>query len=88
MIPQGLILLAVVLPQEKKIVAILPRDAIPSIDAPVFVSAEEGDRFLSDDEPVIGVFDGETAKAYSAWQLDRHEVVNDRLGETPIAVTW
>ena len=37
---------------------------------------------------IIGVvLDGE-ARAYSIWHLDRHEVVNDRLGETPIAATW
>jgi len=28
------------------------------------------------------------AKAYSTWHLDRHEVVNDYIGETAIAATW
>ena len=28
------------------------------------------------------------ARAYSAWHLDHHEIVNDRIGKTAIAVTW
>jgi hypothetical protein len=34
------------------------------------------------------VFDGTVAKAYSLWQLDHHEIVNDTLGDVPIATTW
>ncbi len=72
----------------QKIVQVVQKDAIPAIDDPKFVSAEEGDKFLSNNELVIGLFDGETAKAYSAWILDGHEIVNDRLGDIPVAVTW
>jgi len=71
-----------------RIHVLLPKDAIPAVDEPDLVSAEEADRFLKDDEPVLGVFDGTQARAYSAWQLDRHEIVNDRLGQLPIAATW
>ena len=41
------------------------------------------------DEPVLGVVgqDG-TAVAYSAWQLDGHEIVNDVVDGVPIAATW
>jgi len=43
---------------------------------------------MAPDEPVLGVsLDGE-AKAYSLWQLDSHEIVNDSLAGTAIAVTW
>ncbi len=68
---------------------LLPPDGIPSIDAPTFVSAEEGDGFLKPEEMVLGVVgqDG-TAKCYSAWQLDGHEIVNDVLDGDPIAATW
>ena len=65
----------------------LPRDAIPAIDDPVFVKGA-GARFMRPDEYVIGITDGRTAKAYSAWHLNGHEIVNDRLGDRPIAVTW
>ena len=66
---------------------VLEPDAIPSIDDPRFVPAAQA-TFLEEDEPVLGVFDGKIAKAYSVWQLDHHEIVNDTLGETPIAATW
>ncbi len=67
---------------------VLDFDAIPSIDEPIFVTAGEGDNFLQENEMVIGVVAGSDAKAYSTWQLDHHEIVNDVIGETPIAATW
>jgi len=81
-------------PKEERVgdgylIQVLRPGAIPAIVAPEFVSREEGDKFMADREPVLGVFDGQVAKAYSLWHLDRHEVVNDAtpaLG--PIAVTW
>lgn len=68
---------------------VLPLDGIPAIDAPEFVAAAQAAAFMVDDEPVIGVVgvDG-TAKCYSAWHLDVHEIVNDTLDGNPIAVTW
>lgn len=68
------------------VVAVLSQDAIPSIDRPVFVQASAA--VMADDEFVIGVTDGSQAKAYSTWLLDGHEIVNDHIGQTPIAVTW
>lgn len=70
------------------IVAGLPYDAIPAIDNPVFVSRAEAERFMSNREPVLGVYDGKVAKAYPAWLLDGHEIVNDTVGKTPVAATW
>ena len=68
---------------------VLPKDAIPSIDAPTFVAADEADVWLDPEESVLGVVGADgTAKAYSAWQLDGHEIVNDELDGSAIAVTW
>ena len=69
-------------------ITVLPPDAIPAIDRPTFVSAREGDAFMRPEEKVLGIADGRTARAYSTWQLNHHEIVNDFLGEAPIAVTW
>lgn len=66
---------------------LLPPDAIPSIDDPRFVPASEAD-FMQPKEPVVGVVRNGIAKAYSIWHLDRHEIVNDRIGDDPVAVTW
>lgn len=65
---------------------ILPRGAIPAVDDPVFVRADQAD--IPDDAWVVGVFDGRTAKAYALTLLNEHEIVNDVLGDAPIATTW
>jgi len=70
------------------VIAVLPQEAIPAIDSPVFESADRARSFMRDEEIVIGVTDGTAAKAYSTWLLDSHEIVNDVIGSTPIAVTW
>ena len=81
--------------QEEKIdsgtlVSVLPADAIPAVTNPSFMTRAEAERLMEKDEPVLGLVDPGTgqAKAYSLWHLDRHEIVNDRLGRNPIAVTW
>jgi hypothetical protein len=70
------------------VIRVLSKDAIRAIDSPLFESAERAAAFMRDEELVIGVTDGKQAKAYSTWLLDNHEIVNDVIGSTPIAVTW
>ena len=64
-----------------------PRDAIPALFDPQFVPAREVP-FLPDDARVIVVEVGSDARAYPIDILDRHELVNDHAGGTPILVTW
>lgn len=64
-----------------------PKDGIPSIDDPKFwpVSEIKG---LEEHEPVLSVtVNGET-KAYPLRILTWHEIVNDTIGGTPVAVTY
>ena len=64
-----------------------PRDGIPAIDAPQFTRAEHVD-WLDEREPVIVVeVEGET-RAYPIHMLTWHEIVNDRIDATPVAVTF
>ena len=71
-----------------EIITLLPRDAIPAIDDPQFLSIEEADEAYDPDELIIGVaFNGE-ARAYSVPLLSNHEIVNDTVGGEKIAVTW
>ncbi|MBI2081747.1 MAG: DUF3179 domain-containing protein [candidate division NC10 bacterium] len=70
------------------IYTVLPVDAIPAIDDPRFVPAEEAAAFMKENEPVLGVTGGGIAKAFSLWLLNVHEIVNDEIGGTPVAVTW
>ncbi|MBI3014960.1 MAG: DUF3179 domain-containing protein [Candidatus Tectomicrobia bacterium] len=65
-----------------------PRDGIPSIDRPLFVSPEAAASWLSGAEPVIRLEVGREAKAYPLQILMWHEIVNDAIARTPVAVTF
>ena len=67
---------------------VLPLGAIPAIDDPEFVAGAAADAQMKPDEPVLGVVIGDTARAYSLWQLDSHELVNDSIEGAAIAATW
>lgn len=64
-----------------------PKDGIPSLDNPQFVSANRA-KELSDEDPVLGVVVGGIAKAYPIRILNWHEVVNDSIGKESIVVTY
>ncbi len=73
-------------PPPPGVTQLLPRGVLAAVDDPEFVSAEASG--LPDDAWVLGVvMDGE-ARAYDLTLLNRHEVVNDRIGETPYAAVW
>ena len=73
--------------QPERLDVVLPRDAIRCIDKPTFQSASTV-RSLDDQEPVLGLVGDHERRAYSTWQLDRHEIVNDVFEGMPVAVTW
>ncbi len=65
---------------------LIPRGRIASVDAPKFVTAKEAK--ISGDAWVLGVeIDGQ-ARAYSLNLLNRHEVVNDKIGGRTFAAVW
>lgn len=68
-------------------VALAP-DVIRAIDVPTFVSGAAADRQTARDEYVLGVRLRGIARAYPLGHLSAHEIVNDRFGDTPVAVTW
>lgn len=65
---------------------LVPRGRIAAVFAPEFVPAAEAE--LPDDAWVLGVAIEGRAKAYSLNLLNRHEVVNDRSGDTAYAAVW
>lgn len=65
-----------------------PRDGIPSLDEPSFVSAGEGGAWLEPQSPVMVVERGGETKAYPLAILMYHEIVNDEVGGVPVAVTY
>jgi hypothetical protein len=64
------------------------KDGIPAIDHPDFVSVSEANEWLADREPVIELELGGTARAYPLQILIWHEIVNDTVADTPVAVTF
>ena len=64
-----------------------PKDGIPAIDAPEFKPGAEVDD-IGPKEPVITVALDGVARAYPLRVLMWHEIVNDKIGETPVAVTF
>lgn len=66
----------------------VPRDGIPAIDDPSFIPRDEADEWLADGDVVFGVRQGNVVKAYPQRVLVYHEIVNDRLGDRPVAVTY
>ena len=65
-----------------------PKDGIPAIDRPRFESLAEAAEWLHDREPVVVVEIGAVARAYPLQILIWHEIVNDEVGGTPVAVTF
>ncbi len=64
-----------------------PKEGIPSIDRPVFVSAKKA-QFLESEDRVLGVlYKGET-KAYPIAILNWHEIVNDRYKGERVVVSF
>ena len=63
------------------------RDCIPSIDKPKFVSADDATHVTADSVVLAIAYNGEY-RAYPARILDHHEIVNDTIAGTPIAITW
>jgi hypothetical protein len=64
-----------------------PKDGIPSIDDPKFAEIRDS-QFVSDSDVVIGLEINGDARAYPLFILVWHEVVNDRVGDVPVAVTY
>ena len=71
-----------------RIITILSKDGIPSIDNPQFLDGEEADNQMLETERVIGVSINGDHRAYPLNMLSRHEIVNDTVGGVPVAVTW
>ncbi len=74
--------------------SIIARGAIAPIDHPTWTDHAGAAADMAPEEPVIVVSDaalggaGDDVRVYSTWYLEGHEIVNDHVAETPIAVTW
>jgi len=64
-----------------------PKDGIPAISNPRIVPASRA-TFLGDTSRVIGVTMNGESRAWPISVLNYHEIINDRLGGMPVAVTY
>ncbi|MES9970566.1 MAG: DUF3179 domain-containing protein [Candidatus Thiodiazotropha sp.] len=75
------------LPADKILPGGPPKDGIPSIDNPKFIPADKAD-FLASEDRVLGLAYNGQIKAYPIAIMNWHEIVNDRIGDQPIAITF
>ena len=65
-----------------------PKDGIPSIDNPKFVSITEASKSLNDSEPGIALDINGTTRFYPFQILVWHEIVNDTINGQRVLVTY
>lgn len=64
-----------------------PKDGIPALTDPAFIAAQDDTRLVGREPVITAVIAGE-ARAYPLRYLTWHEIVNDRFGDVPVAVTF
>ena len=65
-----------------------PRDGIPALTDPAFVSQFEAASYMKDDDVVISVTHDNETRAYPFRILNWHEIVNDQIGDLNFAATY
>jgi len=65
-----------------------PKDGIPSIDQPKYTTAKEADEWLLPNDIVFGMQEGDFIAAYPQRILVWHEIVNERVAERLISITY
>lgn len=65
-----------------------PKDGIPSIDNPQFVSVSEADDWIQDNELVLGLNYNSVQKVYPLQILVWHEIVNDWVNGEAVLITY
>jgi len=65
-----------------------PKDGIPSIDGPQFISTKDADEFLDDDSIGLGLSLNGEIRFYPYQILVWHEIVNDNIAGDRVLVTY
>ncbi|MBZ9731525.1 DUF3179 domain-containing protein [Salegentibacter sp. JZCK2] len=63
-----------------------PKDGIPAIDDPKFLSSSKAS--LSNNDRILGVYENGIAKAYPIAIMNYHEIVNDDFEEKAVVITY
>ncbi len=65
-----------------------PKDGIPSIDNPKFVTLDEADQWIEDNELVLGITHKGINRVYPLQIMVWHEIVNDIIAGDPLLITY
>ena len=65
-----------------------PRDAIPAIFGPLYLTIDEANDVYEPEIPVVQVRLGDDARAFPLGILIWHEIVNDTINGQPVAITF
>ena len=66
----------------------VPKDGIPSIDKPKFVSLAEADQWIADNELVLALLYKGEERVYPLQIMVFHEIVNDTVAGDPLLITY
>ena len=65
-----------------------PRDGIPALFSPQYLTAKDADKLLKPDERVLGLTLNGVSRAYPIRIMSWHELVNDEIAGVPYLVSW
>ena len=65
-----------------------PKDGIPALFSPEYITAGAADKLLKPDEKVLGLILKGVPRAYPIRIMSHHELVNDEIAGTPYLVSW
>lgn len=65
-----------------------PRDGIPALFNPGYLTVREADKLLKPDERVLGLTLNGVSRAYPIRIMSWHELVNDKIDGIPYLVSW
>ena len=65
-----------------------PKDGIPSIDNPKYISVSEADKWIEDEALVLAIVYKGVERVYPLQIMTWHEIVNDNIAGDPILITY
>jgi hypothetical protein len=65
-----------------------PKDGIPALFSPQYLTAKEADTLLKPEERVLGLNLNGVSRAYPIRIMSWHELVNDEISGIPYLVSW
>jgi hypothetical protein len=65
-----------------------PQDGIPSIDSPKFITVEEADEWIADNELALAINYKGIKRVYPLQILVWHEIVNETIAGDPLLITY